>query len=106
MGEQILDSGKITFRNDIRVAYLPQNPTMNPSQTLDSYIYSSENKYIQTVSAYEKALKDIEKEQDVAGNTKLATALVDGMIQFFIENDMAEIRKDEKTGTEYISINE
>ena len=51
-------------------------------------------------------VKDIEKEQDVAGNTKLATALVDGMIQFFIENDMAEIRKDEKTGKEYISINE
>ena len=51
-------------------------------------------------------VKDIEKEQDVAGNTKLATALVDGMIQFFIENDMAEIRKDEKTGKEYLSINE
>lgn len=51
-------------------------------------------------------VKDIEKEQDVAGNTKLANALVDGMIQFFIENGIAEIRKDEKTGKEYISINE
>ncbi len=49
---------------------------------------------------------DIEKEQDVAGNTKLASALVDGMIQFFIENGMAEIRKDEKIGKKYMSINE
>ena len=51
-------------------------------------------------------VKDLEKEQNVARNTKLATELVDGMIQFFIENDMAKIRKDEKTGVKYISVNE
>jgi len=75
MGEQIPDDGKITFRNDIRVAYLPQNPTMNAAQTLDSYIYSSENKYLSTVSAYEKALKDIEKEHSKANEDALQHAI-------------------------------
>ena len=93
MGEQILDSGKITFRNDIRVAYLPQNPTMNPSQTLDSYIYSSENKYIQTVSAYEKALKDIEKEHSKANEEALQHAInqMDATDAWSYENRIKEI---------------
>ncbi|MBO7541586.1 MAG: ABC-F family ATP-binding cassette domain-containing protein [Bacteroidales bacterium] len=93
MGEQIPDDGKITFRNDIRVAYLPQNPTMNAAQTLDSYIYSSENKYLSTVSAYEKALKDIEKEHSKANEDALQHAinLMDATDAWSYENRIKEI---------------
>ena len=93
MGEQIPDDGKITFRNDIRVAYLPQNPTMNAAQTLDSYIYSSENKYLSTVSAYEKALKDIEKEHSKANEDALQHAInqMDATDAWSYENRIKEI---------------
>ena len=93
MGEQIPDDGKITFRNDIRVAYLPQNPTMNTAQTLDSYIYSSENKYLSTVSAYEKALKDIEKEHSKANEEALQHAInqMDATDAWSYENRIKEI---------------
>ena len=93
MGEQIPDDGKVTFRNDIRVAYLPQNPTMNPLQTLDSYIYSSENKYLSTVSAYEKALKDIEKEHSKANEDALQHAInrMDATDAWSYENRIKEI---------------
>ena len=93
MGEQIPDDGKITFRNDIRVAYLPQNPTMNAAQTLDSYIYSSENKYLSTVSTYEKALKDIEKEHSKANEEALQHAInqMDATDAWSYENRIKEI---------------
>lgn len=93
MGEQIPDDGKITFRNDIRVAYLPQNPTMNAAQTLDSYIYSSENKYLSTVSTYEKALKDIEKEHSKANEDALQHAInqMDATDAWSYENRIKEI---------------
>ncbi len=93
MGEQIPDDGKITFRNDIRVAYLPQNPTMNAAQTLDNYIYSSENKYLNTVSAYEKALKDIEKEHSKANEDALQHAInqMDATDAWSYENRIKEI---------------
>ncbi len=93
MGEQIPDGGKITFRNDIRVAYLPQNPTMNAAQTLDSYIYSSENKYLSTVSTYEKALKDIEKEHSKANEDALQHAInqMDATDAWSYENRIKEI---------------
>ncbi|MBQ6726173.1 MAG: ABC-F family ATP-binding cassette domain-containing protein [Bacteroidales bacterium] len=93
MGEQIPDDGKVTFRNDIRVAYLPQNPTMNPLQSLDSYIYSSENKYLSTVSAYEKALKDIEKEHSKANEDALQHAInrMDATDAWSYENRIKEI---------------
>jgi ATP-binding cassette subfamily F protein uup len=93
MGEQIPDDGKITFRNDIRVAYLPQNPTMNAAQTLDSYIYSSENKYLSTVSVYEKALKDIEKEHSKANEDALQHAInrMDATDTWSYENRIKEI---------------
>ncbi|MBR4804275.1 MAG: ABC-F family ATP-binding cassette domain-containing protein, partial [Bacteroidales bacterium] len=75
MGEQIPDEGKITFRNDIRVAYLPQNPQMPPNQTLNSYIFASENKYIRLVSDYEQALARIEKEHTKANEDALQNAI-------------------------------
>lgn len=32
-GEEDYDSGNVVFRNDLKIGYLPQNPTYNPNQT-------------------------------------------------------------------------
>ena len=34
MGTVLPDDGKVTFRNGIRMAYLPQNPEMNAEMTI------------------------------------------------------------------------
>ena len=93
MGEQLPDGGRITFRNDIRVAYLPQNPHFDASQTLQNYIYSSENKYIQIVSSYEKALADIQSAHTKANEDALQHAInqMDSADAWSYENRIKEV---------------
>ena len=92
-GQQIPDDGKVTFRNDIRVAYLPQNPQMPPNQLPRDYIFASENKYVKIVSAYEKALYDIEKEHSKLHETALQNAMnqMDAAQAWDYENRIKEI---------------
>lgn len=59
-GTTLADAGKVVFRNDVRMAYLPQNPLMNETMTVREYVFASENKYVQAVNNYEKALLNIQ----------------------------------------------
>lgn len=59
-GTALADAGKVVFRNDVRMAYLPQNPLMNETMTVREYVFASENKYVQAVNNYEKALLNIQ----------------------------------------------
>ena len=43
-GSALADAGKVVFRNDVRMAYLPQNPIMNETMTVREYVFASENK--------------------------------------------------------------
>lgn len=42
MGIEAVDSGEITFRSDVTVAYLPQNPVLDDDLTVLEQIYSSD----------------------------------------------------------------
>ena len=93
MGEQIPDSGKVTFRNDMRVAFLQQNPQMPAALLLRDYIFASENKYVKIVSAYEKALHDIERDHSKLNEEALqnATNQMDAAQAWDYENRIKEI---------------
>jgi len=41
-GKTLQDSGKVTFRGDVRMAYLPQQPELLPHQTVRSFVYSAQ----------------------------------------------------------------
>ena len=41
-GKTLQDSGKVTFRGNVRMAYLPQQPEMLPQQTVRSFVYSAQ----------------------------------------------------------------
>ncbi|MDR0437525.1 MAG: ABC-F family ATP-binding cassette domain-containing protein [Bacteroidales bacterium] len=41
MGKTLADNGKVTFRKDIRVAYLPQNPVLDESLTIEDVTIKS-----------------------------------------------------------------
>ncbi|MDX1761873.1 MAG: ABC-F family ATP-binding cassette domain-containing protein [Christiangramia sp.] len=50
------DEGQVIYRNDIRVAFLSQEPNLDPELTIEQSIFSSENPTLKVVEQYEKAL--------------------------------------------------
>lgn len=55
-GKELPDSGAVTFRRDIRWAYLPQNPEMNDDQTIFDILFHAENEFMRTIRDYEYSL--------------------------------------------------
>ena len=41
-GKELPDSGKVTFRGDVKMAYLPQNPDFHKHQTVRSFVEAAE----------------------------------------------------------------
>ena len=41
-GKELPDSGKVTFSNDVKMAYLPQNPDFHAHQTVRSFVEAAE----------------------------------------------------------------
>jgi ABC transport system ATP-binding/permease protein len=56
MNKDIPDSGQCTFRNDISVAYLEQNPEFNPLLTVGETLLSDNNPVTRTIKEYETLL--------------------------------------------------
>ncbi len=51
------NDGKITFRKNIRVGYLPQEPVLNPSNSIIEEVFNNDSEVVQTIKEYEKALE-------------------------------------------------
>ena len=48
------------YRNDIRVAFLSQEPDLDPNLTIEQSIFSSDNPTLKIVEQYEKAMENPE----------------------------------------------
>ncbi|MUP44187.1 ABC transporter ATP-binding protein [Gramella sp. BOM4] len=59
-GTDAPDEGQVIYRNDIRVAFLSQDPQLDPELTIEQSIFSSENPTLKIVEQYEKALQNPE----------------------------------------------
>ncbi len=92
-GSALADSGKVVFRNDVRMAYLPQNPLMNEAMTVREYVFASENKYVQAVNNYEKALLNIQLSPSALHEKQLQDAInaMDTLGAWDYENRVKEI---------------
>ena len=55
-GRDIPDEGEYNFRNDIRVAYLEQEPDLEGSQTIEEFISTSNSETLELIDAYQEAL--------------------------------------------------
>ena len=55
-GDDVPDSGTITYRKGIAVSFLPQDPKLNPDLTVEETIFASDNPILQVISNYEKSL--------------------------------------------------
>lgn len=61
---EVPDQGQVTFRNGISMAFLSQNPELDPEATVLEAIFDGENEMLQTIKAYEKALYDAQYNAD------------------------------------------
>ena len=50
------DTGQVVSRKGIHIAYLAQNMDLNPDLTIEETIFTTDNKILNVVNQYEKAL--------------------------------------------------
>ncbi len=65
------DSGKAILRKDINIAYLPQEPNLNPQNTVIEQLLSFKNEATSVLRDYEIALIELEKENNQANRSKV-----------------------------------
>jgi len=62
VGIEPVDSGKITFRKNIRTGYLPQIPKLDPDKTIYEEIYFSDHPQFELLRKYYRILNKLETE--------------------------------------------
>lgn len=62
-GEDTPDSGQVVMRKEIKMAFLSQEPKLNPELTIEESIFASDNMVLKVISDYEKALENPEDEE-------------------------------------------
>ncbi len=87
------DSGKITFRRDLRVAYLPQNPKFNEELSILDAIFHTDNEFMRALHDYEQSLEQVKQENSPEAIARLnaCTAQMDSLNAWQYETQAREI---------------
>ncbi|WP_222984651.1 ABC-F family ATP-binding cassette domain-containing protein [Flagellimonas meishanensis] len=65
-GKDISETGQVTLRKSTQIAFLEQEPDLNPDLTIEETILATDNEVLKIIAAYEKAVEnpnDAEKYQ-------------------------------------------
>ncbi|MBL7472619.1 ABC-F family ATP-binding cassette domain-containing protein [Robertkochia sediminum] len=62
-GKEEPDSGQVVSRNGIHIAFLPQEPDLDPEITVEETIFASDNKTLKVIHRYEQALLQPEDQE-------------------------------------------
>ena len=57
-GEDMPDTGQVVMRKEIKMAFLSQEPALNPELTIEESIFASDNDILKVIEQYEKALEN------------------------------------------------
>lgn len=63
VGKDVPDKGQIISRKGIHISFLAQSDNLNPHETIEEAIFSSDNKTLKIIQQYENALKSPESEE-------------------------------------------
>lgn len=74
VGQDTADSGKVIFRKDLRVAYLPQNPVFNEENSVLDELFLSGSEVLQAISEYEHCLALSAKDTSEQMHRRMDTA--------------------------------
>ncbi|MDR6300487.1 ABC-F family ATP-binding cassette domain-containing protein [Mesonia maritima] len=56
--DDVPDSGQVNYRNNLKTAFLAQDPKLDENLTVEETIFASENETLRIIAQYEKALKN------------------------------------------------
>ncbi len=70
-GKDQPDQGKCTCKNDLRLAYLPQDPVFEPGLTVAEALLTADNEQTRTIRAYEELISDEQAATDPVKQEKL-----------------------------------
>lgn len=59
-GKDTSETGQVTVRKDTKVAFLEQEPNLNPNLTIEETIFTTDNDILKVIAAYEKAMENPE----------------------------------------------
>jgi ATP-binding cassette subfamily F protein uup len=93
VGKEIADEGSVTFRKDIVVTYLDQNPAFDENSTVLEAIYKTDNAMLNAVRDYEEALHAFEKDYNdkTSDRLEICSALMDKLDAWGFEAKVQEI---------------
>ncbi|MGP8215654.1 MAG: ABC-F family ATP-binding cassette domain-containing protein [Bacteroidia bacterium] len=74
-GDDIADAGQVTFRNDIRISFLDQEPSFRAGDTVYQALFHSGNDMQKAISNYEIALEKHEDNPSTENQQHLADAM-------------------------------
>ena len=57
-GKDVSETGKVTVRKGLKIAFLEQDPHIDPNWTVEESVLSSENPILKIIAAYENALQN------------------------------------------------
>lgn len=69
------DAGKVAYKRDLRVAYLPQNPEFVESNTVMGELFNAENDIMQAISEYEACLQIMQKDHSLQIQQRMENAM-------------------------------
>ena len=62
-GVDYSDTGNVTFRKDLIISFLPQDPVLDESLTIEQAIFKSNNPILKVIDNYQKALSNSENSE-------------------------------------------
>ncbi len=57
-GDEEPDDGQVVYRKNLKVAFLPQEPDLDPNLTIEQTIFAADNEILRVIKTYEKALEN------------------------------------------------
>ncbi len=77
-GQETVDEGQCSYKNDLKLAYLPQEPWFDPELSVSQALLSDDNEQTRTIRAYEEFLEE-------SGGEHLSAEEKDATLQRLIE---------------------
>ncbi len=62
-GEDMPDTGQVVIRKEIKMAFLSQEPKLNPELSIEESIFASDTEVLKVIAQYETALENPEDEE-------------------------------------------
>lgn len=92
-GKVLQDEGRITFRGDVKMAYLPQNPEIQSQQTVRDFVFASDNEFVRLTGRYEQALLNLQLHPSPAADQAMQECInqMDALNAWDYENRVKEV---------------